>query len=153
MQLFLLVVVMALLLLSTRAFIGHARIESVDARRPAQRVRQDNDQQLAWRVQDILVGCGLSQVGYSIGGSRVFRIPQVVSVVAGPPVGVDVRILPGQTPDDFTTHAKAIAYNLDVAEVQVVPLGPYFIRLELLPKSDPARASGTGSQTLPPRYP
>ena len=42
------------------------------------------------------------------------------------------RILPYH---DFAAHARAIAYNLDMAEVQVVALGPSLIRLDLLPKT------------------
>jgi hypothetical protein len=101
--------------------------------RQLKRARQEHDQRLAWRVTDIMVGCGLVQTDYSIGGGRMLHLPQVVSVVAGPPVGLDIRILPGQTPDDFVAHARVIAYNLGVAEVRVVPLGPSLIRLELLP--------------------
>jgi hypothetical protein len=102
--------------------------------RQLERARQTRDQVLAWRVQDIIAGRGLSQTAFSIGGGRTIRVPQVVSVIAGPPVGLNIRTLPGQTPDDFATHAPAIAYNLGVAEVRVVPLGPSLIRLELLPE-------------------
>lgn len=121
---------------------GRWLLRQCRARRRAQRLqrlRQANDEQLAWRMQDILVGCGLGQADYSIGGGRVFRTPRVVSVVPGPPVGLNVLMLPGQIPDDFATRVQTIAYNLDVAEVRVVPLGPYLIRLELLPKPDPLR--------------
>jgi hypothetical protein len=97
-----------------------------------ERRRQANDQLLASRVEDIIIGCGLIQFSYSIVGGRGLRTPQVVAVVAGPPVGVDILILPGQMPDHFAVHAPAIAYNLGVAEVRVVPLGPSRIRLELL---------------------
>jgi hypothetical protein len=96
--------------------------------------RQATYQALAWRVEDMLVGCGLSQAGFSIGGGRVFHIPQVVLVVPGPPVGLNIRMLPGQVPDDFAQHARRIAYNLDVAEVRVIPLGEHLVRLELVPK-------------------
>ena len=51
----------------------------------------------------------------------------------GPPEGLHIRILPGQSPEDFSAHTPAIAYDLGVAEVRVVPLGPSQIRLELLP--------------------
>jgi hypothetical protein len=94
--------------------------------------RQENDQRFAWRVEDIIAKRGLAQSYYSVGG-RGMRVPHVVAVAAGPPVGLDVRMLPGQTPDDFAAQAAAIAYNLGVAEVRVVPLGPSLIRLELLP--------------------
>jgi len=87
---------------------------------------------LARRVHDIFVGRGLVQPTYSIGGGRDMRVPQVISVTPGPTVGLNIRTLPGQTPDDFARHSSAIAYNLDVAEVRVVPLGPSLIRLDLL---------------------
>jgi hypothetical protein len=97
-----------------------------------ERLHRITDQRLAWRVQDVLVGCGLSQADYSIGGGHVFHIPQVISVHNGPPVTLDIRMLQGQTPEDFAAHASAMAYNLDVAEVRVIPLGVSLIRLELL---------------------
>jgi hypothetical protein len=97
------------------------------------RAPQEHNQTLAWRTQDIIAGLELTQTDFSIAGGRVVRIPQVVSVAAGPPVGLHIRILPGQTPDDFAARAPAIAYNLGVAQVRVVPLGPSLIRLDLLP--------------------
>ncbi|MGH3838808.1 MAG: hypothetical protein ACRDSF_24400 [Pseudonocardiaceae bacterium] len=99
-------------------------------------MRQANDQLLALRVQDVLVGCGLTRVDFNIGGGRTLHVPQVVSVVAGPPVKLTIRALPGQTLDDFTRHAPAIADNLGMAEVRVAPLGPSLIGLELLPKPE-----------------
>ncbi|MDT7712919.1 MAG: hypothetical protein QOG46_1608 [Pseudonocardiales bacterium] len=101
--------------------------------RQLERWHQDDDQRLAWRVQDVLVGCELIQTDFSVAVGHVFHVPRVVSVVAGPPVGLEIRILPGQVPGDFAAHAPAIAYSLGVAEVRVVPLGPSLIRLELLP--------------------
>lgn len=103
--------------------------------RQLERTRQEQNQRLAWRVQDIIAGRGLTQAYYSIGGGRGWHVPQVVLVVDGPPVGLNIRTLPGQTPDDFVAHAPAIAYNLGVAEVRVVPRGPSLIRLELLPET------------------
>lgn len=72
-------------------------------------------QLLTRRVENLFVGSGLSQADYSIGGGRFVHIPHVVSVVTGPTVGLGIRMLPGQTPDDFTAQATAIAYNLGVA--------------------------------------
>ena len=95
--------------------------------------KQARHQKLAGGVQDILAGRGLTQTAFSIGGGRTVYVPRVLAVIDGPPVKLDIHTLPGQTPDDFTTHAPAIAYNLGVAEVRVVPLGPSLIRLELLP--------------------
>jgi hypothetical protein len=65
--------------------------------------------------------------------------PKVIKVFPGsppgPPRALDVRILPGQGPDDYAKHAETIAYNLGLADVQVIGLEPYVIRLELVPKS------------------
>ena len=97
-----------------------------------ERMRQEGEQRLAWRVQDIIVGLGLTQADFSLGGGRTLHIPEVISVTERP-VGLDICMLPGQMPDDFAAHAPAIAYNLGVAEVRVVPLGPSLIRLVLLP--------------------
>ncbi|MDQ3153875.1 MAG: hypothetical protein M3R63_19910 [Actinomycetota bacterium] len=105
--------------------------------RQIERTRKVGDQRLAWRVQDILAGLGLTQSDYSIGGGRTVHIPTVVAVTAGPPVGLEIRILPGQMPDHFARHASVIAYNLGMAEVRVVPLGPFLIRLELVQHRPP----------------
>lgn len=113
-----------------------SRLRHPLARRRAQQLeyrRQVHDQALAWRVQDIIAGLGLSQADSSVGGGRTVHVPQVVSVADGPPVGVTIRTLPGQIPEDFAAHARPIAYNLGVAKVQVIPLGPSLIRLDLLP--------------------
>jgi hypothetical protein len=101
--------------------------------RDVERRQQAAYERLASRVEDIFAGLGLVHDDWSIGGSRTFDIPEVISVNPGPPVGLDVRMLPGQVPDDFSGHASAIAYDLGMAEVRVVPLGPSLIRLELLP--------------------
>jgi hypothetical protein len=47
-------------------------------------------------------------------------------------VELDIRMLPGQSPDDYAAHAKAIAYDLGMAEMRVIPLEPSLIRLQLL---------------------
>lgn len=94
------------------------------------------EQQLARRVQEIIAGRGLIQADYSIGGGRCVHVPRVVSVSTASPVGLDIELLPGQIPEDFAAHAPAIAYNLGVAEVRVIPLGPSLIRLELLSEPD-----------------
>jgi hypothetical protein len=101
---------------------------------------QARDRRFAGFLQEVLAGCGLSQVDFSVGGGRILHIPQVISVSDGPPVTVNVHLLPGQTPDDFADRAEAIAENLGVAEVRVVPLGPFLIRLELLGVRDTQEA-------------
>ena len=78
-------------------------------------------QTLGSRLQGIFPGLGLA------------HIPEVVSITAGPPMTVDIRILPGQTPDDFAAYSPSIAYQLGVAEIRVITLDePSLIRLELL---------------------
>jgi uncharacterized protein DUF1918 len=101
--------------------------------RDLERRQQAGYEQLARRVEEIIAGLDLVQSDFSIAAGRVFHAPEVVSVDSGPPVGLDIRILPGQSPKDFSRHAAAIAYDLGMAEVRVVPLGPSLIRLELLP--------------------
>jgi hypothetical protein len=97
-----------------------------------ERRRQVNAWELASCVEEVIIGCELGRYSYTFSGIYL-HAPQVLSVVDGPPVGVVIRILPGQMPDHFAQHAPTIAYNLGVAEVRVVPLGPSRIRLELFP--------------------
>jgi hypothetical protein len=98
-----------------------------------ERMHQEATQRLVSRVEGILVGVGLAQFGNSVAGGRTTIIPKVVSV-AEEPMRFTIRTLPGQIPDDFVAAAERIAYNLDVAEVHVVPLGPSLIQLILLPR-------------------
>jgi hypothetical protein len=96
-----------------------------------ERMHQAHNQALAGRVEDIFAGLNLSQRSSSIGGGRSTHVPEVLSVTAGPPVGLNIHILPGQMAEDFAAHAATIAYSVGVAEVRVIPLGPSLIRLEL----------------------
>jgi hypothetical protein len=102
-----------------------------------ERAHQQHDLRLAQTVQEIFAGCGLAQPAYSIGGGRSVRVPQVISVVPGPPVRLDIKLLPGQTPEDVAARTSAIAFHLGVAGVSVIPLPPSLVRLELL--SEPVR--------------
>lgn len=103
--------------------------------RELEREQQAHDAQLARRLQDVLFGLGLTHIDFSVGAGRTVHAPDVVAVTAGPPVGLDIDMLPGQTPDDYAAHSSAIAYNLGVDEIRIVPLGPSRIRLELLPRT------------------
>ena len=98
-----------------------------------ERAHRANKQRLAWRVQDVLAGCGLIQQDYSVAGGRVVHIPEVVSVITGPTSRLKIRILPGQMPEDFTAKAPTIAYHLGVP-VRIVQLEPPFLELDLLPR-------------------
>jgi hypothetical protein len=97
----------------------------------AGRKPQGRDKQLVRGVRDSLARCGLARTEYSVAGGEVIHTPRVVSADAGPPGWAQIDLLPGQSAEDFTAHAPAIAQNLGVPQVWVVPLGPSRIRLEL----------------------
>ena len=101
--------------------------------RDRERREQVAHERLAQRVEEILAGCGLGQEDDSIAAGRIYHFPQVTSVAAGPPMSVDIRMLEGQSPDDFSAHAATIAHDLGMAEVRVIPLDPSAIRLQLVP--------------------
>jgi hypothetical protein len=94
---------------------------------------------LARRLQQIIVGCGLTLTTFSIGGGRLVHTPQIVDMSSGPPLQVYLHILPGQTPLDFTAHADTIAYNLGIGRVEVVGVEPFLIRLDLFQSPAPPR--------------
>jgi hypothetical protein len=100
--------------------------------RQLERLRRADDQWFARRMQDIIVELGLTETNYSISGGYTLHVPQVISMIAGPPRRFDIRILPGQGHEDFAAHAQTIARELDVAEVRVIPLGRSLVRVELL---------------------
>ncbi len=103
------------------------RFRQLEHTRPAQ------DQMLAWHMQRFFVGRGLTQTHHTMAAGRIVHAPQVISVTSWAPIGLDIRMLPGQAPEDFAAHTPAMAYHFGAAEVRVVPLGPSLIRLELLP--------------------
>lgn len=105
-------------------------------RRPARR-RVSEDQRMAWHIQDILVGCGLFQSGASIIGGTHYYIPRVISKPTETPPGFNICIYPGQAPHHFRAHAQTIAHNLGVADIRIIPLEPYLIRLELVERIKP----------------
>ena len=96
-----------------------------------------SDESRAMQVLNILAGCELIKTGSSINGGTNYYFPQVVEIVDGPPEGLVIRILPGQMPSDFAAKADVIAYHLGIAAVNVVPLEPPLILLELLPYPAP----------------
>ncbi len=99
-------------------------------RRPAR------DMPLVRGVRDSLVRCGLGRREYTLAGSETVHCPRVVSVDAGPPGWVQLDLLAGQSAADFAARASAIAQELGVPEVWVVPLGRSRIRLELPAQRD-----------------
>jgi hypothetical protein len=101
-----------------------------------ERAQLRHDQELAWRVQDVLAALGLYQKGSSIAAGPTFYIPRVVAVHRGSPIRLTIQTLPGQVPDDFAQRAVALAQNLGVARVRVQDCGPGLIQLDLL-ETDP----------------
>jgi hypothetical protein len=124
-----------------------SRLRHPLARRRARhlaRTRHAHNQVLAWRVQDSLAENELIHQDYSIGGGRMVHVPKVVTVSSNPTTELVIRMLAGQDAEDFTAHAPAIAADLGVAEVRVVPLEHPLIRLELLP----GRSHSAADQTM-----
>jgi hypothetical protein len=114
---------------AARSWLGFQR-----ARLTAPRVRHNHparDMPLARGVQDSLVRCGLSRTEHTLAGSETVHSPRVVSADPGPSGWVQIDLLAGQSAEDFASHASAIAQDLGVSEVWVVPLGRSCIRLEL----------------------
>lgn len=118
-----------------RPSLRHSLLGRRRARR-LERLRRADDQSFARHIQDIFVKLGLTEANYSISGGYTLHVPQVISMIAGPPRRFDIRTLPGQGPDDFAAHAQAIARELDVAQVGVIPLGRSLVRLEVLQERD-----------------
>ena len=58
--------------------------------------------------------------------------PQVQSVDPGPPVTLQVQMLPGQLVDDFHAQAHRIAAGMDVTMVRIWPCGHGLIKVALL---------------------
>jgi hypothetical protein len=97
---------------------------------------QTTDKLLVRSVQDSLVRSGLSRTEHTVAGGDTLHIPRVVSADAGPPGWVQIDLLPGQSAEDFTAHASALAQSLGVPQVWVVPLGRSRVRLELPTQRD-----------------
>jgi hypothetical protein len=89
------------------------------------------DKPLVRGVQDSLVKCGLTRTERTLAGNETWHRPRVVSADAGPPGWVQIDLLPGQSAEAYAAHAAAIAHDLGVPEVWIVPLGRSRIRLEL----------------------
>jgi hypothetical protein len=88
-------------------------------------------------VEEILAQCGLIQEHESIAAGPTYRFPQLISVTAGPPISVDIRMLEGQSSDNFSAHAATLAHELGMAHVQVVSSESSVIRLQLVPYDRP----------------
>jgi hypothetical protein len=104
------------------------------SRRRREQIHRENEQRYIKHVEEILGACGLVEVGDSVAGGRTFYFPEVVSIDPGPPETFVIRMLPGQTPDDFAAHGTAIGYDLGGSDIRVTDLGVPLISLEVVPR-------------------
>jgi hypothetical protein len=91
-----------------------------------------------------LVGCGGSAklTTWRSGPARwrgsgptrwtLLSLPHVESVDPGPPMTMLVRMLPGQSADDFQDKTELIASLMQVSEVQITPFDDGLINVVLL---------------------
>ena len=88
--------------------------------------------ELRWQWRSACSNTSLAQMIYTPSGATK-SIPMIGQSDLGPPVSFTVKMRPGQTIDDFVRAAPLIAPTMDVAELQVVPSVPHWVRIVLLP--------------------
>ena len=101
-----------------------------DRARRRERVRADAEMinELRWQWRCACQGTPLAPIVYTPSGPTR-SIPQIGHVDLGPPVTFTVRIRPGQTIDDFVAAAPAIAPAFGVADLQITPLVPQWVKI------------------------
>jgi len=84
--------------------------------------------ELKWQWRSACQGTALAPMVYTPSGpSRV--VPIIGHVDLGPPVVFTVRNRPGQTIADFVAAAPAIAPAFGVADLQITPLVPQWVKI------------------------
>jgi hypothetical protein len=84
--------------------------------------------ELKWQWRSACQGTALAPMVYTPSGpSRA--VPIIGHVDLGPPVVFTVRIRPGQTIADFVAAAPAIAPAFGVADLQITPLVPQWVKI------------------------
>jgi hypothetical protein len=101
-------------------------------RRDRERADAELINELRWQWRSACTGTSLAQMIYTPSGPTR-AVPMIESVHLGPPVSLLIRLRPGQTLDEFKAAAPALAPTLDVAELQMIPVPPYWVRIVLLP--------------------
>ena len=81
---------------------------------------------------DTMDGARLAEHGQSAAKLPVTVAPQVESVDPGPPMTLLVRMLPGQSVDDFQEKAQRIATGMEVSKVEIAPFDGALINVVLL---------------------
>jgi hypothetical protein len=102
--------------------------------RQRDRARADSHliSELKWQWRSACQGTPLAPMVYTPSGPTR-AVPVIGHVDLGPPVTFTVRIRPGQTIADFVASAPAIAPAFGVAELEVSPLVPQWVKIVLVP--------------------
>lgn len=88
--------------------------------------------EVGWQWSDAVDGANLTRHTLTPAKIPVTIAPQVNSVDPGPPVTLLVRLLPGQTVDDFQDQAQCIADGMGVPMVHIEPYDAGWITVALL---------------------
>jgi len=88
--------------------------------------------EVAWLWNDTMDGTDLAHHTVTAARLPLLLVPQVQSVDPGPPVTLQVRMLPGQVVGDFQAQAHRIAAGMDVPMVAITPCGHGLIKVTLL---------------------
>ena len=100
-------------------------------RRAQERADSRAISELRWQWRSACQGTPLAPMIYTPSGpSRA--APIIGHVNLGPPVTFTVKIRPGQTIDDFRAAAPAIAPALGMAELEITPSAPQWVKIVLV---------------------
>ncbi len=88
--------------------------------------------EVGWQWSDAVDDADLTRHTQSVAKVPLTIAPQVHSVEPGPPVTLLVRMLPGQTVDDFQSNAQCIADGMRVPMVDIEPYDTGWITVVLL---------------------
>jgi DNA segregation ATPase FtsK/SpoIIIE, S-DNA-T family len=95
------------------------------------RAQQYMQQRLAVRMTDVLMGTALARRDVTGGGGPVVLSPQVAAVMIGPPLCMNLRLLPGQTAADVELESDRLAEAFGARRVRIIPRAPGWVRVEL----------------------
>ncbi|MGH3696101.1 MAG: hypothetical protein ACRDRX_19270 [Pseudonocardiaceae bacterium] len=103
--------------------------------------------EVSWQWSDAVDDANLTRHSQTAAKIPVTIAPQVHSVEPGPPVTLLVRMLAGQTVDDFQTHAQGIADGMGVPMVHIEPYDTGWITVSLLDHAPESTATPRGMAT------
>lgn len=88
--------------------------------------------EMVWQWNDTMDNTDLAYHTVTAGRIPIMVAPQLQSVDPGPPVTLQVRMLPGQVVEDFEAEAHRIAAGMDVPGVRITPCGHGLVTVALL---------------------